>query len=134
MHGHQAARDGEPEAGASAAGGQIADLAILLEYRRALRGRDAWPGVDGAHRDVVTLALHRDPHAAAVRELDGVAHDVAEDLAHPPTVGVGDEPRLAGELQCELFGAGDGLGLTHDFLGYPVEVDRSAGETQPARF
>src|SRR5690606_8465012 len=74
-----AARDGEAEAGAGAAG--AARLPERVEEARALLLGDARPGVRDAEDDVAAVARRAHGDAAALgRELDRVVDQVGEDL------------------------------------------------------
>ena len=80
--------DRQPQPGAALLLGIGAvHLMELLEYSRLLRLRNAGTRVgDGNARTYHWLALGGNAHLACIGELDGVAHEVEQDLGDTPLV------------------------------------------------
>ena len=97
MHLHQAPRDGQPQAGADALSSGLAGLEIFAENGLVIRRRDARTRIGDADRYAAVARV--DPHrdAALAGELDRIADDVTDHLAHAARIGEG-ERRLTEQL------------------------------------
>src|SRR4051794_35680088 len=122
MHLYQPPCDGQSQAGADALASSVARLEKLSENCLVILGRNPRTRIGNGDRyaAVTWVDPHRD--SALARELDGVAHDIADDLAYAARVGEGRRG-LARQLQREPFGAGGDACLTHDLLRDRIDVD-----------
>ena len=81
VHLHDLLGDGEPEASATLCLGKGAvDLVELLKDARLLLLGDARSGVQHADGELTIDGFCRHAHLASIRELDGVANEVKENL------------------------------------------------------
>jgi len=110
-------REGEAEAGSSEPpGGRVVDLDELVEEDGVLRGRNADARVPDSHDQLVPDLIKEDVDGARVGELDGVGHQVSEDLAQtagiapPGAGGLGRHPHP--EVQA-LAGCGGSEEVPH---------------------
>src|SRR6478736_2776779 len=133
MHLHQAARDREAQTGADALAFDVTGLPILLEDRLVVLTRDARTSVGDGDGHAAIARIDAQHHSAARGELDGIAHHVADDLAHAPAVGIGHRP-FADDVDLELFGFSGDARFAHYLLADRVHVDHLAGQPQLAGF
>src|SRR5262249_5960311 len=81
VHLHNLLGNGEPQPGAALGLGVGAvDLVELLEDARLVLLRNTGPGVGHTEGEVAVAGGSGDAYLAGVRELDGVAHQVEQDL------------------------------------------------------
>src|SRR5688500_15581373 len=105
VHLHQSPGDGQTEPRADALAAYVSSLEKLAENGLVVLRGDARTGIRNGDRHATVTRIHAHRDRALARELDGVAHDVADDLAYAPRVGVG-HGRLSGQLQRQALGAG----------------------------
>jgi hypothetical protein len=108
--------DGEPEPGAALLlrVGAV-DLMELMEYPRLLGGRNAGTGIDDRDREHTIGHAGGNAHLAVIGELDGVAHEIEQDLGDAPLVALA-ERHLVGHfhLQRQLLGRRQRFRCRHD--------------------
>ncbi len=110
----------------------LARLFVLLEDDGPLGGGDPGAGVAHGHRGVRALLPDHDHDLPLVRELDGVADQVREDLTHAPRVRVRDRPRLPLHPERDRLAANEPLRLAHDLVRDDGEVDLGARQFELA--
>jgi len=131
----EAARDGEPEAGALYAAGELGVAAVERgEERGEMFGGDAAAGIRYFDTEVAGLAGGAQGDVAARGEFDGVAHEVEEGLAQ--ALGVAAES--AGQAGfdpvdvAEALALGGGAEEIGDLVEDVVELERLVGELDAA--
>src|SRR5262245_15995778 len=91
MHRNDTPGDGEPEAGAALlAGAGAVDLLELIEDPFLVGHRNPRPRVGDGDQEGAVLDSDTQGDLAYLRELDGVAEEVEQDLRQPALVATGD--------------------------------------------
>ena len=103
----QSTPDGEPQPGAAfGLGVRAVDLVELLEDARLVLLRNAGLGVGHTEGEVAVAGGGGDAYLAGVRELDGVAHQVEQDLGEALLVKASTRSLQRGLLQGVLLISG----------------------------
>ena len=129
---HQAPRDSQPEAGATASRSRVTRLPVGLEYRLKHGRLDPTPGVGNTDRYHAGTARNLNAHKPLSGGLECIGHQIGEHLPEAPRIrpSVG----VLGTADFQLDGAPhDGRArLTRHVIRHLVHVDHQAREAHLA--
>src|SRR5262249_15264802 len=109
-------------------------LLVFLENHAALAEADPRPRVTNADARLMPVAHDRHHDLAALRELDGVSHEVRDDLANAPPVDVSPEAHSSLDAHVHRTLLDETGRLADDLTRERREVDARPGEFELPAF